>query len=87
MATNLITAGTGAATSPEMTVAEGGVANVFLYNSTNPGAISVQIKRPDNGWVTVAVMGFGNSNMALPGPGTYRLTRAANSPAIGAFRG
>ncbi len=86
--TNILAAGTTAANSTDVTVASGGSANLFLMDAAGPGVgskvlLDVQIKSSNNAYFTVGRLTAASPMFALRAPGTYRVTRPANSPSVG----
>lgn len=87
--TTILASGTTAATSTDVVLAAGAVANIgiFATSGTPPQSGNVAMVCMDTPGGDLDIMGLGADCpvTAVSGPGTFRVKRAAVSSAIGAF--
>ena len=88
MATELIPAGTTAATSSDFTLAEGESATLALKGADANGfevdAVLIELKDDAGAYHPVGEL---NTPQVLAGAGTYRVRRIAGRANVGVFRG
>lgn len=85
--TQLLAIGTGAATSSDLTIAEGG-SSVLVLKGTNGviplnARVHIQAKGDDNVYYTVATLDAATRSHVINAKGVYRVSRAASSAAVG----
>lgn len=85
--TQLLAIGTGAATSSDLTIADGG-SSVLVLKGTNgviplDCMVHVQAKGDDSVYYTVDTLHYGKRSFVLDAKGVYRVSRAASSAAVG----
>lgn len=92
MATELIAVGTGAANSADVVVTAGAPVTVSLKDGTGPDLpsgcqVDILLKDDDATYFKIGDLrsGVQVQSAVLIGPGTYRLSRTADSAACGAF--
>lgn len=85
--TQLLAVGTGAATSADVTIAEGGSSTLVLKgtNGVIPllARVHVQAKGDDSIYYTVATLDHATRSFSVSAKGVYRVSRAASSQAVG----
>jgi len=85
--TQLLAIGTGAATSSDLTIAEGG-SSVLVLKGTNgviplDCKVAVQAKGDDGLYYTVDTLTHAKRSFVIDAKGVYRVSRAASSAAVG----
>lgn len=92
MATELIAVGSGAASSSDVVVAAGTPVAVCLKDAAGPDLpsgcqVEIELKDDDGQYFKVGSLRseVQSRSVVLIGPGSYRLTRTADSAACGAF--
>jgi hypothetical protein len=84
MATNLLSAGTDAASSSEFTLASGESTSIVIRETV---VVSLLIEQKDEAGAFTQIYELKSGSAVLSGPGTFRVRRPANSKSFGAFRG
>ena len=92
MATELISYGSGEATSADITVADGSTATVFLksngaLNPKHDAEVFIEVKDGDGNYNIIGSLTQLNRAALISGKGTYRLRRSATSDPVGAGQG
>ncbi|HYD66184.1 hypothetical protein [Azospirillum sp.] len=91
MATEILAVGTTAASSSDVTVADGSTLTVCLKDAAGPGVgnarVEIQLKDDAGEYFTVATLTGSRSSLVIVGAGTYRFSRSAGAAACGVFSG
>ena len=87
MATELLAAGTSAASSSPFTLAEGASATIGIKGTQKLSTLFIEMQDDAGVWQSVGTVTT-ESGKVVTGPGIFRVRRAANSGnSVGAFRG
>lgn len=85
MPTNLLTTNTTAASSSDVTLADGERATLSIKDEKDGAVVYVEIKNDGGGYREFRQLGRHSSPMVVDGPCTFRVRRLAG-PAIGVVR-